>query len=641
MPNRGLRIQLLFLQSGFLFGLIYYYIYLRVRPELFYWQTPQVFLFDSRFFYEMASRPGGLVAYAAAFLSPLCTWDWLGSLVIAVMVGLICWLTRGLLGTMTGKGGEFVYLLPGVAILMLAGQYVHPVELCVGLCVALAGARLYVRLGDRPLGFRLAGFAVAALSIYIAAAGLFSVFACLCAVYEWRVQRNRPLAATWALCAAVVPYAASWWPYDLLPHDAFRGLLLAKDKDWLGLPSSPTKAAVILSLAAALPVVLAVMTRRRRESEAEASSAATDAAPQADTVAKKRPFPAWTAPLAVPLAVLLLIVLADLLAFDSTKRFLLEVECASGQERWDDVLLWAKAIPLEDARAYDPQTIYCINRALFHKGQLLDRMFEYPQLLQTPTLTLIYADIDTTSRLTPRQCSEIFFDLGRINESEQMAFEVLEQNGNRPEVLKRLACIFILKGKPKLARQFLLVLNRSLLHREWARQMLSELDSADGFTEVEGVAQKRAMMVRSDSMGDANNTEKLLVGLLNASPHNKMAFDYLMAHYLLNRQLDAIAAKLDRFAEYGYAELPRHVREAVALRTVMRKGGKGTEDLTVRSVSPATWQRLSGFIEVERESHDDVQAAFAALYPDYHDTYFFAAVFGHNISSLGVMKGSE
>ena len=158
--------------------------------------------------------------------------------------------------------------------------------------------------------------------------------------------------------------------------------------------------------------------------------------------------------------------------------------CASEQRRWDEVLAWAEELPFPDDRAYDPQILYCINRALYFKGVLLDSMFAYPQVCSTPSLTLIPRRYRYDLASDARQCSEIFFDLGRINESEQMAYEALEQCGNRPEILKRLVQIYMIKGEPEAARRFLFCWLAASCIAAGARQVLQQLDSDPAFPGV-------------------------------------------------------------------------------------------------------------------------------------------------------------
>jgi hypothetical protein len=44
-----------------------------------------------------------------------------------------------------------------------------------------------------------------------------------------------------------------------------------------------------------------------------------------------------------------------------------------------------------------------------------------------------------------------------------------------------------------------------------------------------------------------------------------MAFEYLMALYLLSGDLESFSTNLDRARDFGYAALPRHWSEALAL----------------------------------------------------------------------------
>ncbi len=635
MLNRKLCVLPLLVRSIGLAAVIYFYVFWRIRPELLYQQKPHIFVLDSHFFRGMVTHPGGIVDYLAAFLSPLLAWDWLGALVVTLLVTLICGAARGFLAAVTGADGELVHLLPAIFILMVAGHYIHPIQLCIGLGITLLGANVYARLAGYHVGVRLAAFAMASLAIYFVTAGLYSIFACLCGCYECSVKRQRWLGAACVACAAVVPYAASWWPFDLILSEAFRGLVLPHEEHWLAIPSSMPKAIAVHTAALTFPLLAAgFFSWRGRHSPATFPSS-EDPTDQTNARAGEPESRSWRARLAVPVATLLLLVLADLIAFDSPKRCLLEVECASEQRRWDNVLAWAKKLPFPDARAYDPQILYCINRALFFKGQLLDSMFAYPQICSTPSLTLIHENIDRTSDLTPRQCSEIFFDLGRVNESEQMAYEALEQCGNRPEVLKRLVLIYLIKREPEAARRFLLLLARSLLHRSWARHMLQQLDSDPAFSDTL-VAAHRELAVQRDSLGDAGNVETLLKGLLERNPRNRMALEYLMAHYLLTRQIDKLFADRHRFDGLDYARFPRHVEEALACHLAMTR--QEDTDLGSRPIRPETWQRFVDFVEAERRSAGNPPAAFAALYPGFHDTYFFSLVFGHNIPSLGAAK---
>lgn len=630
VERNGWERRLLFVAYlvGF-FAVFYLYALLRIRPELFYHLNPLVFLLDPSFFAGFLDRPGGLVDYAAAFLSPLFAYGWLGALVVTLLAATICLTTRQFIQSVTGAGGHVVFLLPAVLILMLLGQYIHPVRPCVGLLVALVSAVAYIRMAGARVGVRLAAFLVASAVVYYTAAGLYVVFACLCGLFELGVKRRLSLGALYLLCAAALPVAAGAWLFDLSIRDAYGGLMLPIEEHWLASPSSvPFGMTIQAALPAFFPVAAVGLLCRRRTTGSPGvhPEAPLPDEPRAEGAPVSDRPTSWLRWALAPAALVLLGAGADLVSFDFPRKCLIEMECSAEQERWDDVLIHARRLPPSHQRATDPRTMAEVNRALYFRGDLLDAMFAYPQVLDAPSLALAYESATTMAKLTPRQCSDIFFDLGRVNESEHMAYEALEVFGDRPRILKRLVYTNVLKGRPEAAERFLAFLQRSLLHRRWARDCRVQLDADPTLSGVPVVASRRELMVTRDSLDDVADLERMLLGLLERNPRNRMAVEYLMAHYLLTRQLDKLVANLRRFDDVDLARLPRHCEEALViyLATTRSQGMGGAP------IRPETWRRFEEFVNTERRSREDVSAAFAALYPPFGDSYFFYYVFGDN-----------
>lgn len=640
--NRWRRFLLLVALLVGVFALFHVYVWLRIRPELFYLQKPIVFLFDSDFFVGFLDRPGGLVEYASAFLSPLFACGWLGALVVTLLAMLICLATRQLLGAVAGVGGRVLFLVPTLLILMMLGQYCHPVELCVGLCVALLFANIHVRIGGRHVALRLTAFAIASVLVYYVAAGLYLVFACLCGLFELGVKRRLGLGVLCLLCAPVVPMAASAWPFDLSLSQAYRGLCLPEKHHWLGIPSSVPMALTIQTgflLFFLVAPMIAVWRRRRTGTPVDRHEAPICGEPAVEAARmSNRLLPGVR--LAVPFVALLVLgVVGDAVSFDFPKKCLLEIEYGAEQQRWVDVLAHARRLPPSDMRALDPRIASQVNRALYFRGGLLDRMFAYPQGLSTPSLALVYESATKMAGLTPWQCSEILFHLGRVNESHHMAYEALEFCGDRPSILKRLAYTHVIKGEPEAARRFLALLERSMLHGQWARRLRRELDADPTLSGVTVVASRRQLMVTRDSIHDVASLERMLEGLLERNPRNQMAFEYLMAHYLLTRQLDKLAANLHRLDDFDYPRIPRYCEEGL----VIYLASTGTEDFDLggREIRSETWHRFDEFMRIERQSGGNASAAFAALHPDFGDSYLFCYVFGHNSPALEQSRPSR
>ncbi len=609
----------------FLLAAFYSYVLLRIETHLLYLLDPVIFLIDSDFFFgSFLSRPGGVVEYVSAFLSALLVYDWLGSLILLALAGLICLMTRQLLAAVAPADSSVMSLAPAFLILLLLGQYIHVVELCVGLLVVLVLAFAYFRMGASGETARLAAFLIISVLVYHLAAGLYLVFACLCGVFEMGVKRCFPISLVALLCAATIPMGGAWL-FDLNASQTCRGLMIFCGH-WLAVPSSMPIALTMwvgLLLFFPLAAVTAVI-RRRRNGTPTASRSETNEGVPAPASAK------GPGSMAIHSAVLLMsVVVADFVLLDSAKKCLLQMVCSAEEREWSDVLNHADNLPASDLRCLDIRTGFHVNRAMYFTGELLDRMFDYPQTLNAPTLTLVGESITAMAQTTPRQCSEIFFELGRVNESEHMAYEAMEVFGDRPDTLKRLVYINVLTGKQDAARRLLALLDRSMLHGQWADQCRRQLDADAELSDVSAVASCHELMVVHDSVNDAKDEERLLTGLLERTPRNRMAFEYLMAHYLMTRQLGKLAANLHRFDDFDYPRLPRHCEEALAIHQATA-GSQGT-DLGKRTISSDTWRRRGEFVQaLQRFSMDNAAEAYAALHEDFGDTYFFFCVFGKN-----------
>lgn len=614
-----------------LFVLFYGYVLLRIRPELFHLQDPVVFLFDGYFFADLTDRPGGLVAYASAFLCACLACGWIGALVITSLVALVCLAAHRLFVAITGGGDRGVCLIPAVLVLLLLGQYIQPVRVCVGLFVAMVFANAYVGMGARPVAVRLVGFLVASGLAYAVTDGAYLVFALVCGVYELGVKRSFALGVLCVSCAVLVPVAGARL-LDLTLRQAYEGLMFPSPRHWLAIPSSGALAVTIQAgLVLFFPVAaVALLVYRRRGDVAAAEGADRRGGQRGAGDARGSRFAVSPSRLALASAALVVgVIVLDLALFDYPKHCLLRMIRGAERGQWDEVLAQYRRVPISDMRRLDVRTGFQVNRALYYKGELLERMFSYPQGLKAPTLALVDGNVVNMVTKTPQECGEIFFELGRINESEHMAYEALEVLGDQPRTLKRLVYINVLKDRPEAARRFLAVLERSLLHGRWARRCGRQLDADPRLSDAPVVASLRESMVVRDSLNEAEDLETMLVGLLERNSRNRMALEYLMAHYLLTWQLEPLVANLHRFEDFGDPRLPRHCEEALAVCLANAR----PEDLELggRKIRPETWRRYGEFKQaVRRFPNRKAADTYAALYRDFGDSYFFFLLFGRN-----------
>ena len=606
----------------------YGYVLLRIESHLLYHLDQAVFLLTREFFTSSVGRPGGGVDYLSAFVSAVLSINWLGSAILTLLVSLIVLATRQLLVSIGGADVRWLPLVPAFLILLLLGQYVHVAELCVGLVAVLWLARVYLLVGNQSEGVRLIAFVGLSALAYCLASGLYVVFACVCGVYELSVKRSVPLGVLGLLAGGMVPLAGVRW-FDLSSIDAWGGVL-SSTRHWLAAPyASPLALGIRISLLLFFPVAVGFLAWRHRTASRTSDrpkAKGGQALPDRVVLTGRRALLERATPLLVFVASL---IVADFVLLDDTTKCLLRMVCCSESNRWEDTLACYERVPLSDLRNQDLRAMYHVNRALYFTGDLPNRMFAYPQASNGRALTLTRENTTLMAQSTPRQCSEILFDLGRINESEHMASEALEIFGNWPSILERLVRINVLKGRPEAARRYVSLMECSLLHATWAREMSRQLDEDPTLSDDPSVASRRDIMLQQDSIGNATDIEGMLQELLEANPRNQMAFEYLMAYYLLTRQLDKVIANLHRLDDFDYREFPRYYEEALALE--LETSETKEVDSGRWRVRQGAWRRLAAFSEVlQRFPKERAPEAYQALRDEFGDSYYLFFVFGAN-----------
>ena len=99
-----------------------------------------------------------------------------------------------------------------------------------------------------------------------------------------------------------------------------------------------------------------------------------------------------------------------------------------------------------------------------------------------------------------------------------------------------------------------------------------------------------------------------------------MAFEYLMAWYMLTGQLEKFMQNLYRLDDFDYSEIPRHYEEAILMYMLK---AKKTVDLRDYRISLESQQRFDGFGQLLSRYGGNKRAAMNKLAEYYSDSYFF------------------
>jgi len=565
-----------------------------VNPAFLYWWPNSAFpsfFVDGDFLKPFATHPGGPVECVTALLMQCYYWRWAGSLVISLAAALLCLLLGAYVRLVTGRRPRLVQFIPALLLMLLYDRYVVMLSATIALVAATAAAWLYARLPQARTWRRAALFLGIGLAVYYAAGGAFLAYAALCATAELS-RRRWSVGAFCVVSGAVVPFLVGMVALGLWPRDAY-GRLLPNGPDcdlrggavavlyWLSVPCIGVGAALWLAIVGAL-------------------------APRG-----------WRWRL-VECVVLVMLLGAAALPLDLTVRTTLKTDYLTVHERWDDVIELAAKVPV---RRYVMILNRAANRALYHKGLLADEMFAHPPQVPHAVLPSIeeMSDAVYSSAGGMMQLSDVMWDLGRVNEAEHMAQEVFSVAGPQPRVLLRLAMAEIAKRRPRAARPYLNVLRTDLIWGRRARELLERLEADPFLSDDPDIRRVRAVMLTEDTAGDLD-AETLLLQLLERNRRNRMAFEYLMGHYLLQWQLRKFVANLHRLDDLGYDHIPRSYQEALLI--YMRQTGHAP-DLGGRSISEEVAAQFRGFLDVLRRHAGNRVAAWSEASRRYARTYFF------------------
>ena len=171
------------------------------------------------------------------------------------------------------------------------------------------------------------------------------------------------------------------------------------------------------------------------------------------------------------------------------------------------------------------------NLALAMHGMLVDHLFEYNQ---NGILGLL-PDVGTDA-ISPLPTSEAFYQLGMINIAHRTVFEAQEaildfQKSGR--CYKRLAQTNLINGNYEVARKYLSALQKTLFYSQWANETLPLLGDEAAIARHPEYGRLRQMVYKEDFYFSDHVTPEMLERLYLSNKSNRLAYQYLLAYYML------------------------------------------------------------------------------------------------------------
>ena len=530
----------------------------------------------------------------------------------------LCELSRRHLSAAGYARSTVLSSLPAILLVLIYSRYKHPLAACFVVSSGLACSVIFEKLPVRRLVIRIIAYCLmAAVLFWLAGAGGVVIFAFMTILYGIFIRRDFVLSALAMPVGLGIVWSFAQDVFLILPRETFTVLTSLVPSAMQGENTFSAVLIVILYSFVPVSVILMLLGRnvfakfrpkpkKRSRKDKKKEQAGILAALLRNGV--KVAFP---------------IVLTGAGLYFSYNRMskpLIQAHDYSLCRQWDEILELSRRLPKGASNVYFN---HYVNRALYHTGRLPYDMFTFPQ---TPHGLLLTHE-KKASDLTRLKLCDIYMELGRVNTAERLATEILTARNHCGMVVEKIAWINIIKGNYETARIYLNVLRKDLVYRNRAQTPLKALD--DGFTPDRKAYMDtiRSRMHQEGYLGTGDKSvEQILTELLAFNPANRMAFEYLMACYLLTGQVDKIAARMEQIKEFDYDGIPTLYEEALLIYF----GSQGRKiDLTKTNIRRETYNRFVKFIQLRNSMRPtNRHIVLKRLISEYGSSYFFYSTFG-------------
>ena len=421
----------------------FFIIFFRLHPFLLHEIQRPEFFTNWGFLREHLLLPGGLVDYFSALFTQAFEYPLLGAFLLTSMVLAVSFLTRKIIQDLWKVGVHTLHWIPGLFFLLLFAHYSTPLSLIVGTIVGLISIWLFFNLRPKSAALRIGLYTIYAGLLYWFAGGPIWLFTVFCAIWEWVNSKSIVRGFVYLLISVVLCLVGSAFifltffgqactnnlPIESFYPPAFAGwgilvfflligclsFFIKVFREFLGEKSNQMRKNIWLAGTVLLLGILSVF--------------------------------AWT-------------------VFDTSLARYYMILRAGRKNDWGTVLRFGK-----DPVIMTPHTCLQVNRALWHKGCLLDSAFVYPQRNGTvgliPNKDLCFEN--------PEVASHLFLELGLLSEALHWNHELIEILGETPEILDRMGVLYLLKGEKEAAKMYWRKLKYTLQGRKRARYLLKKI----------------------------------------------------------------------------------------------------------------------------------------------------------------------
>jgi len=585
-----------YLLSGIFFAGIFVFFAFFYNNHLHFEEQFQLFLLTDSYFTEKMGFPGGFSGWTGGFLTQFYYLSWAGPLIIAGLLFTLQRVTRQLLNTINANPILFpLSFIPSLLAGMILCNEFYPLSAITGFLPAMLAGLAYLKIINVRSRF-LAGLILIPLTYWLAGGSFLSLLL-LMLVFEFllylrsRKKKTRDPEPShpdnfkgWYFIAFIL--IAAGIPLIVRQFLIFQPFMLTfMSEFYYNIRTTIPTAALVLFI---LPPLLMLIVHFV-------------------SVPEKYKKPLLAGQVAI-FAVLCWMGFKSFANFEAEE--IMTFDYLARNERWNDVIKYADKHP---PRNY--LSLAMLNLSLAKTEQLGNRMFSYDQ----HGINGLFLPFNR-EYVTAIMGNEILYQLGLTNASQEYAFESMEtipSMGKSARVIKRLAETNMINGQYKVSEKYLKLLEKTIFYRKWAKRSMTLLNNEERINSDPVLGKKRKFMVRNDYFFHIKNIEAALNRMVKENPENKLAFEYLMAFYMINKDLRNFINLIPAMEKMQYAKVPVSYQEAI-----MYIIGLNNEDPMTNSP-----QYVSQDTKLRMKAYGDIYTAYpdarARLEKKFSGTYWY------------------
>jgi hypothetical protein len=582
----------IFLLLLFFSGVLIYYGFF-YNNHLF--QREQLQLFETTFDYFTGklSWNGGFADYLGEFLVQFFRIPLAGGAIIAVLLALMILLTGNIFRQVTGKRSVILFsFLPAAGYFIVLQNDFYSFSGIPGFILALAGLNFYLSIKNH--GKRMASGILLILIIYWLAGASYLTFTLTIIVSEIVFLKSagemKPCLRWGTILYLAIGILIPFFSRAFIIEDTLLQAFISESyytiRIFFPLPLVLILASIPLMLILRQAFIILNFSFLRTGSRYKIS---------ADIIS---------------IVIIILLTLTGIFLYGDFK--------AEKQMAYDNLVYLEDWNGIVDKslreQPSDRLSMVAVNLALAKTGRLSSLMFALKQNRED-----LFLDYER-KEMTPLLASEPFYNLGLINFAQMFAMETVESTVNVKYPSRsfiRIASTYLINGQYDIALKYLKPLSHTIFYQKWADDCISLLNHEERIDNDPYWGAMRRINTKYDFYYNSGQMDVALRFLLLSNPENKVAYEYLLAHYLLQKNLDGFLEYIPLAEKLKYSRLPKAWEEA-AIYVASRIQGE-IPQLSKYQPGQESIDRIKSYAELFSTQNKDT----SLIRREFGDTYWY------------------